>query len=121
MQIEATEELPYRIRANAIAKGVAFCLNVNPVEAECILVNDAVDSFVAAAAERPASLGGRDAKAHGQKEIDDEAFKEIRRGRADSIKQILREGRLDLLGAASIISLGGSAAISCALTGAARS
>src|SRR5438105_3092101 len=78
------------------AEGIAFGLNVNPVEPERVLINDAINAVIAATAKCAASLGGGAAKPHAQNQIDDKALKKIGRGDADSIKQILRKGRLDL-------------------------
>jgi hypothetical protein len=65
-------------------------LNVNAVEPECILVDDAVNSVIAAAAKCAASIGDGTAKAHTQKQIDDKALKKIRRRTADAIEQFAR-------------------------------
>ena len=90
MAVEASKEIPYRTGANVVAEGIAFRLNVDAVKPECILVDHAINSVVAATAKCAASIGDGTAKAHTQKQIDDKALKKLRRGAADSIKQILR-------------------------------
>ena len=96
MAVEASEEIPYRARAYVVADGIAFGLNVNAVEPECVLVDHAVNSVIATAAKCAASIGDGTAKAHIQKQIDNKALKKLRWRAADAIKQFLRKGSLNL-------------------------
>ena len=89
--VEAAEKIPYRAGANVIADGIALGLNVNAIKSKGVLVNHAINSVVAAAAKRAASVGDGTAETHAQKQIDDKPLKEIRRRAANAIKQFLRK------------------------------
>ncbi len=64
MAVEAPKKVPYCAGANVVADRVAFSLNVNPIKPECVLVDYPVNSVVAAATKRAASISSRTAITH---------------------------------------------------------
>ena len=60
--------------AHGVAGGVFLGLNINLVQAECVLLDRAVDPAVARASGHPAHRGIATAIAHGDQQIDNHLF-----------------------------------------------
>jgi hypothetical protein len=97
MTIKASEEVSNRPRADTVAFSISFGLYVNTIKSKGILINHAINTVIAAAAERTPRIGRGSSKTHAKQQIDDEALEERGRCRPHSVKQILPERRLNLL------------------------
>ncbi len=96
MAVKTTKKIPYCSGTDVIALGITFSLDINPVQAKGVLIDNAVDTIVATSTDCPPSIGCRTSKAHTEEQIDYQAFEKIRRGSANSIKKLLRKRRIYL-------------------------
>ena len=78
MAFEAADEIAHFAQRDALVGIEALGLHIDDVEAELVLLDDAVDPAVADPAERPAHLDPSAAVAHPHQKVDDEALEESR-------------------------------------------
>src|SRR5262245_34735159 len=74
---------------------ISFGLHVNTIQAEPILVDDAVHTAIARAAKLRGGVGARSAVAHLDQQIDDQPFKERRSVLQYSLQKLSSKCRLD--------------------------
>jgi hypothetical protein len=74
-----------------------FSLDIHTIKPECVLIDNAVNSIIAGAADGAPCVGRRATVTHAQKQIDVQSREKIRRRGVNSIKQFLSEGCFDLL------------------------
>src|ERR1700722_9627829 len=91
MTLEATNKITHFGQGNGLVGIEPLCLNVNDVEAEFVLLDDAIDTSVADPAKRSAHLDSSAAVAHTHQEIDDEAFEERRTKRMNPTDDVARQ------------------------------
>ena len=87
MAIQATEEITDWTGTDITSRAVSLGLNINPIEAKGVLVNHSVNTIVAGTAKgTPCFIGARPAVTHTDKEIDYQAFKKLRWGGSNPVK-----------------------------------
>src|SRR5690606_22697409 len=79
--------------ADAVTLCVPFRLHINDVEAERILLDDAVNPAVAGMADSASHLLTAAAIAHRDEQIDDQCFEECGRQFADALEQVGLQNR----------------------------
>jgi len=94
--IQAPEKIPDCSRPDVVPRGVAFSLYVNAVQAKRVLVDHAIDTVVASAAQCTAGIGSCSALPHTEKKGYDQPFEKFRRGFQNSIEKVLRKRRFNL-------------------------
>src|SRR3954454_24707354 len=73
--VQGPDERLNRLAANGVVGGVPLGLNIDPLQAQLVLVDDAVDAAVPAAADPPGSPVGA-AVTHGHQYVEDRLFEE---------------------------------------------
>jgi hypothetical protein len=66
-------------------------LDAKGIKAQSIVADNSVDSFVTDFANRFASVLSRASVVHGNEEVDDQFFKELRSGILDLLKEVVGE------------------------------
>lgn len=96
MPVKAAEEIPDRASTYTVSFSITLGLDVNPVKSKSSLIDHAINTVVATSTDGAASVGGRAAVTHAEKQVDEKALKEIGRSRANAIEKVLGERGIDL-------------------------
>ena len=95
LQAQSAVKVADRAGADVVAFGVALGLHEDLVDAERVLVDDAIDAVITALPKRTAGLFRCAAVAHGQQQLDDQLLEERRRGLAHEVQQVGGQGAGD--------------------------
>ena len=94
--VQTAEKFTDRVGSDVLTFGVAFCLNIDAVQPERVLIYHAVHSAIAAATDRSAGIRLGPTEAHAEKQLHNQALEKIRRRCANAVEQVLRQRFLDL-------------------------
>ena len=95
--VEASEEVADGSGADGIAVGIPLCLDIDAVQPQRVLVDDAVDAAVACLADEClVEVGRGPTVAHGDQQVDDHFLEEGGRARSYPLEQGIGERVLHL-------------------------